>query len=137
MSQSIPVSDNLVLVRTCFSDDKQWESLVRDATNPQEPFVAYFHIVNDPFYRGKEAEDVLAAFPDDYPHPAVFLADERALSEAGHPCLIVSTAGEERRSFRALARELASLDCNLSIANMDFEEFEEAAGPDAVFRGFE
>ncbi len=93
--------------------------------------------MDDPFYRGKEAEEVLGVLPTDYPHSAIFLADERAISEAGHPCLIVGIADEEHSSFRALARELASLDSNLSTANMNLEEFEKAAAPDGVFRGFE
>ena len=33
--------------------------------------------------------------------------------------------------------EVALIEANLSIANMDFEEFADSVGPDGVFRGFD
>jgi hypothetical protein len=39
-------------------------------------------------------------------------------------------------SFRCTAGEVASIDANLSIANMDFSEFASSVDHDGVFRGF-
>lgn len=99
--------------------------------------MALFAIVDDPHFAGKSAEEVIALLPADYPHEAIFIVDERALTEEGHPCLVVGPLPDETRTFRVLARQVASIDSNLSIANMGFEEFEQASAPEGIFRGFE
>jgi hypothetical protein len=38
--------------------------------------------------------------------------------------------------FRALPSQIQSIQNNLSIGNMDFEEFANNIDPDGVFRGF-
>ena len=40
------------------------------------------------------------------------------------------------REFRCEVDEIASIEANLSIANMDFAEFADSVGEDGVFRGF-
>jgi hypothetical protein len=40
------------------------------------------------------------------------------------------------REFRCEVGEVASIEANLSIANMDFEEFADGVEDDGVFRGF-
>jgi hypothetical protein len=40
------------------------------------------------------------------------------------------------REFRCEVGEVASIEANLSIANIDFEEFADGVEDDGVFRGF-
>jgi len=40
------------------------------------------------------------------------------------------------REFRAVPSQIQAIENNLSIANMDFEEFAESADESGVFRGF-
>jgi len=40
------------------------------------------------------------------------------------------------RTFRCVVDEVASIEANLSIANMDFHEFADSVEADGVFRGF-
>jgi|GEM_PF-3302045 hypothetical protein len=40
------------------------------------------------------------------------------------------------REFRALPTQIQGIENNLSIANMDFEEFADPMDEDGVFRGF-
>jgi len=56
------------------------------------------------------------------------------LSAAEHLVLCISLHGEG--SFRVPPNELWSVENNLSLANMDFEEFAEAVDTDGVYRGF-
>jgi hypothetical protein len=44
---------------------------------------------------------------------------------------------EYGREFRAIPTAVQSIENNLSIANMDFEDFAEAVDEDGVFRGFQ
>jgi hypothetical protein len=46
---------------------------------------------------------------------------------------LYESSGQE---FRAVPSRVQSIENNLSIANMDFEEFAEAVDRDGVFRGF-
>jgi hypothetical protein len=39
--------------------------------------------------------------------------------------------------FRSIPSEIWSIDNNLNIANMDWEEFAGAADEDGIFRGFD
>jgi hypothetical protein len=40
------------------------------------------------------------------------------------------------RTFRAVLSTIQSIENNLSLANMDFEDFVNSVGKDGVFRGF-
>ncbi|WP_435828452.1 DUF6924 domain-containing protein, partial [Nocardia testacea] len=40
------------------------------------------------------------------------------------------------RTVRILPSQMWGIENNLSIANMDFQDFADAADPDGVFRGF-
>ncbi|WBC08931.1 hypothetical protein [Micromonospora sp. WMMA1947] len=51
------------------------------------------------------------------------------------PCAL-DLVHEPGRWFRVLPAEMWSVEDNLSIGNMDFFEFADAADPDGVFRGF-
>ncbi|HLF89873.1 MAG TPA: hypothetical protein VI451_13065 [Anaerolineales bacterium] len=43
---------------------------------------------------------------------------------------------EYGREFRAIPSQIQGIENNLSIANMDFEEFADSVDEDGVFRGF-
>ena len=92
--------------------------------------------VDRPEFRGKNVDEALAALPTDYPYGFVFLADELALNEPGHPCVVVDLSDRERPRFRAEAKTLASIENNLTLANMEFSEFALEAKTTGVFRGF-
>lgn len=52
------------------------------------------------------------------------------------PLLILDLYDGSGREFRAIPSQIQSIENNLSIANMDFEEFAESVDEDGVFRGF-
>ena len=54
-----------------------------------------------------------------------------------YPILVVNlNKRDDSGPFRSVPREIASLEANLSLANMDFYELAESAGADGVFQGF-
>ena len=92
-------------------------------------------VVDDSRFEGRTVAELLAA--DDWPDAAVlFVADRQALSTAEHPILCVDLLEERGRSFRCAASQVCGVENNLSLANMDFEEFVENTDADGVFRGF-
>jgi hypothetical protein len=124
------------LIKTVDGFPDKWDALVEVARNPEDPFIASFSVADDGQYLGKSAAEVAELLGPDSGCLLVFIADERALTEEGFPCVVLDMLVGPDTTFRATAENLASIENNLSIANMGFEEFHEAAGADGVFRGF-
>jgi hypothetical protein len=49
---------------------------------------------------------------------------------------VIDALDEPGRTFRVVPSELWAVENNLSLSNMDFEEFAEAVDGDGVFRAF-
>ena len=50
--------------------------------------------------------------------------------------IIVALHERTGREFRAIPSQIQGIENDLSIANMDFEEFAESADESGIFRGF-
>ncbi|MEU6292506.1 hypothetical protein [Streptomyces sp. NPDC046988] len=153
----LPKSEDTLLIRTDFSDEAAWQALRVAVTTPAEDeaddddddddFLAMLHIVDEPAYQGLTAQEIVALAPED--DDLLVVADQRAMSDPEMPLLAVHLSepddedddeGDARPGttdeLRVVARELWSLENNIAMANMDWEEFVEAADDDGVFRGF-
>jgi hypothetical protein len=53
-----------------------------------------------------------------------------------HPVLALDLYSDPGRTLRVIPSEMWGVENNLSLANMDFEEFADAVDKDGVFRGF-
>ena len=151
------------LIRTDFSDDPAWERVVQAVTAPadfgtsEDPgdqhddgmYTPNIQTVADRSFDGATAES-LAEASNGQALGYLLLADSRAMLEAaaGGELTVVyvdlsltpldaEEYGIERgRAFRCAVKEIASIEVNLSIANMDFDDFADGVGADGVFRGF-
>lgn len=131
---SLPHSDETLLIRTDFSDQDAWNALRAAVTKPNEDdFLADVHFVDDPAYRDVTAEELAASLA---PYTLVIVADRVAMTSPGLPLLSIYRAEEGSEQLRVIAEELWSIENNISIANMDWDEFTSAADEDGVFRGF-
>jgi hypothetical protein len=134
--KQIPITtENALLIRTDFSDQTAWKSLMEAACEPGDPFMFNMEVMEDKEYSGAALEQLMGALPEDYPHSFIVVADGVAVSESDHPLLVVDLQEERGRQFRAVAAQVASIDNNLSIANMGFEEFADMVDETGVFRG--
>jgi len=133
--KKIPVTESALIIRTDFSDQTAWERLTALAREPDDPFIFNMEFLDDAGNGGATVEQLMRALPDDYPHSFIVLADRVAISEPDYPLLVVDLEEERGRQFRALAAQVASIENNLSIANMGFEEFADSVDETGVFRG--
>ncbi|GHG84302.1 DUF6924 domain-containing protein [Streptomyces griseocarneus] len=126
------------VLRTDFSDQEAWEDIRGTIETPTErdEFVADVTFFDDGSCAGLTAEEIVALVPDDYDHAFLVIVDDVATASDEMPLLCVDLADERGRTVRVVAAELWSIENNLSLANMDFEEFVDAAEADGVFRGF-
>lgn len=93
-------------------------------------------MVDEPSLANASREDLRAAARETGQRAAVlFIADHEALG-GEHPIHVVDLSDEQRPPFRCAAAVLWSVDNNLDLANMDWEEVASAASDDGVHRGF-
>lgn len=134
----LPSSENSLLVRTTFHDDDAWTDLLAAvASETSDGFRAYVEVVDDDAWTGASAGTVRAGVRSAGRRAAIaFVVDQAALAE-GFPILVVDLADDDRRPFRCIAAELWSVDNNLNLANMDWEEFADATDIRGIYRGIE
>ena len=131
----LPKSGDTPLIRTDFSDEAAWADLLRIATTPSEDeFLANLHVINEKGFDGVSAEQIGNSARDS-DHAVLFVADRTTMTHPDRPVLCLSVSVPEQM-FRVIPSELWSVENNLSLANMDFDEFAGAAQADGVFRGF-
>ena len=135
--KKLPQTKNSLVLRTHFSDDGSWEALCVSIQEPsEEGFKAFVDCISDPAYDGLTVEQLLALSPKGSGRSFVFIADRITLTDPERPVLVVDLYAEPGRTFRVIPREIWGVENNLSIANLDFDEFAANADPDGVFRGF-
>jgi hypothetical protein len=131
----IPNTKNALVLRTDFSDDTTWTTIQAEILQPIEGFLPYLDFIDDPSYSGVLPEELLSLVHPDYKHTFIVVADSESFANAEHPLLVIDTSTDPGREFRSLPSEIQSIENNLSIANMDFEEFADAVDDDGVYRG--
>jgi len=99
-------------------------------------FRAYVDFLDDSQYAGLTSQGLPDALPKDYNQTFILLADQVTMSHRERPLLVVDLFEYSFREFRALPSQVQNIENNLSIGNMDFEEFADAVGADGIFRGF-
>ena len=141
----LPSVYDAVLLRTDFADQQVWEQ-VRDTAlaslwGSDAPSLI---VVDNEHYSGEDCGD-LSEPPEGYEQRVLVVFDAWARTHADHPLLVidwfadVEEQDEERfiaKSLRATPDQVQTVEGNLSLANMDFDDFVAAADEDGVFRGF-
>lgn len=133
-SGDLPDDRGSLLVRTDFTHQSQWDALVGALQTPSpEGFSPSLLTVEHPRWAGVSVADLAAAAP---PYALLVVADATTLTSPDMPLLVIDVGDGAPRELRVTPPALASVENNLSIANMDWEEFAGSADPDGVFRGF-
>lgn len=130
----LPSDRGSLLVRTDFSDQGEWEALQAALDTPTEDgSSAHLSPVEHRRWDHASVDDLAAAAP---PHVLLAVADATTFATPEMPLLVLEKADDGVRQMRVAPRAMASVENNLSIANMDWEEFADSADADGVFRGF-
>ncbi|WP_395695573.1 DUF6924 domain-containing protein [Nocardioides sp.] len=152
------------LIRTDFADDHAWQRVIEAVSKPvdfddpdnlepgDDAYALYVVAIDDRTFEGVTGSSLGEAVTvTDGTAGYVLLADARSMEElrAGSELTVdyvdLSVSSPEDaelfdsflgRTFRCAVSEIASIEANLSIANMDFGEFADNTDPDGVFRGF-
>ena len=125
------------LIRTDFSDDAAWQATLAAVVARHGIFMGTFHVVDDPANAGASKDEIVRRLGTGFAHSYIFLVDSVTLTHPERPVLVVDLYERPLSEFRAVPSEVGAIQINLSLANMDFEDFARVAGPDGIFRGFE
>ena len=132
----IPETTNALVLRTDFSDDAAWATICDRIQAPSGDFMANVDCVSDPAFDGVTPSEIAELVRPGSRHTFLFLVDQRTVDDPEHAVVVVDLHDEPGRSFRVIPSEMWGVENNLSLANMDFDEFADSAGADGVFRGF-
>ncbi|WP_235010203.1 hypothetical protein [Mycobacterium sp. 3519A] len=129
-------SDLSLLIRTDFTDDNAWRAVCKAACapDPEHGFRAFLTCIDDPELDGATVESLIPLVRNYF-----FVVDNHTITDPEHPILAVAGDPDDDldpgTSFRVIPSAMWSPENNLSLGNMLFEDFVDAAG-DGVFRGF-
>ena len=133
----LPKTNNPLVLRTDFSSPSAWARICEEIQEPVDGFLAYVEFVDDKAYQEIGKEELLQFVPKNYEHSIIIVVDHNTVSQPGFPLQVIDLYDEPGREFRTIPSQVQAIENNLSIANMDFEEFAEAVDDDdGVFRGF-
>ena len=125
-----------LVVRTDFSNDEAWLALRSAIAAPQGDFRAMVTFVDDRSYEGLTIDSFLKLAARDPNQTFIFVVDSETISRSEHPILVVDLHEQPGRSLRVVPASMWSVQNNLYLANMDWEEFAASTNSDGVFRGF-
>jgi len=131
----LPESDLALMIRTDFSDESAWNEIREIIKTPVDGFYAYVHYVEDRDYDGITRDQILELFRG-HNQSFAMIVDETSIKNAEHPIRVIDLFNDDHPEFRAIPSMIQSIENNLSIANLDFEDFSSAADPDGILRGF-
>ncbi|WP_088890426.1 DUF6924 domain-containing protein [Leptolyngbya ohadii] len=136
--QPLPNSENALVLRTDFSDDVVWEKICEAIQQPDPVlgFQAYVEFLDDRQYECISVNELPALLPSGPNYLFMFIVDRITVAHSEHPVLVLNLETRPAQTFRTIPSQMWAVENNLSIANMDFEEFTNAVDSDGIFRGF-
>jgi hypothetical protein len=136
----LPATPEALVLRTDFSDDSAWRAVraAFDTPSPGDGFLPNLTCIEDRSFEAAAVADLLAAAAAASQYRTfMFVADDVTIRDADHPVLVIDLADEPGRTFRVIPSKMWSVENNLSLANMDFQDFSDAVDAAGVFRGFQ
>ncbi|MEV6229062.1 hypothetical protein AB0L88_14440 [Saccharopolyspora shandongensis] len=125
----LPLIESVPLVRTDFSDDEAWATASSQVTAPRQlfendVFTADVELVDDIRFDGLTAAQLVQLVPPDADWALLVVADKATMESPERHVLVVDLDEENLgQTFRATPPAIQEIENNLSIANMDWEDF--------------
>ena len=130
----LPKTKKSIVLRTDFTDDAVWSDVCSAISTPAGKFRVSVEFVSDPQFDRLTVDRLLDLVPPSSKKTFIFLVDEQTISDPEHPILTVDLFQDKGRTFRVIPAQLAAVENNLAIANMDWEDFALNTDKDGVFR---
>lgn len=134
----LPNTKDVIVLRTDFSDDQKWHQICDLITKSgiEKGFRPYVEFLSDKKFENLEKERLLNRNKD-YQHLFIFLIDSITIKNNENPILCIDLYDYLGKYFRTIPKEMWVVENNLSISNVDFEEFYDSTDTNGIYRGFE
>lgn len=134
----IAETQNALVLRTDFSDEAEWIAVCSAVQAPRGPlqFRANLDLVSDREYEEATFAQLVSSATEIADRTFIFVVDHTTVTHVEHPVAVLDVSNEPGRSFRVVPSEMWSVENNLSIGNMDFDEFADNVDSGGIFRGF-
>jgi hypothetical protein len=137
-SDELPSTENVMVLRVDYSDDGKWGNLKEEISKPDSE---YGFLANVNFYENRKFDKLpldllLPKLSSRYNHPIILIADEITFGESETTLNCVDLVEVPGQYLRVITSEVWSIENNLSISNMEFQDFADAQDESGVFRGF-
>ena len=143
-------NDETMVIRTDFAHETEWTEIQLAIVEPQteDDFMADVRFVDDRSCDGLTVPQLLELVPADSNEVLVFIVDTETLTHPDRPVLAVRVWDYEEgggdngkgpdygSTFRVIPSEMWAVENNISLANMDWEDFTDNVDDDGIFRGF-
>jgi hypothetical protein len=137
--KQIPITKQILVIRTDFSDDAAYKSTKEKALAEYEDLGMEpdLEFIQDKGFENFDLKHLRSIIPKDYHLTFIFFMDKMTIQHSDHPFLCVYLSGEDfGKSLRVIPKELWEVHANLWLANMDFKDFLKASDGNGIFRGF-
>lgn len=92
--------------------------------------------VDDVDFDGVDEHQIIESIPAPQEEGFIFLVDAETIGHKDHPVLVVELEDSTCRTFRVVPSWVWSVQNNLVLCNMDWEDFAYQVDGDGIFRGF-
>ncbi len=135
---TLPSTDDPIVLRTDFTNENEWKSISAEiiTPDPEFEFLPYVVFVNDTSFQDYTEELLFSDSVSRYNHAFIFIVDSITITNPEHPILCVGLKHNKGLKFRTIPSVICGIENNLSISNIDFEEFSDAVDENGIFRGF-
>lgn len=126
---SLPDSEDLLVVRTDFSDPGGWEATRRAILAPgaeAQLYAAPVEFVDDEGFAGYAPEQFLDLIGEG-PGGCLFIVDKTTVSSPDWPVLVMDLEGERGRVFRVIADEISEIAGNALVGKINLSEYADYA----------
>ncbi|HEX7301798.1 DUF6924 domain-containing protein [Lentzea sp.] len=124
----LPESELSPLLRTDFTDEQAWQSLL------EEIDTGWLTVLADPGHQGLTVPELVALVPSDRLYPLLVVADEQTFASAERSVLLIDVREEPGRAFRAVLDAANSAIGNLAIDNNSFDDYLDGLDDSGVYR---
>ena len=109
--ESIPNTEDSLVLRTDFSDEAAWNLVCSNIKRPVGEFQAYVEFLSNSNFEGLTSEQIIQLIPESYEHSFIFIVDKVTISHLEHPVLVVDLFDEPGRIFRVIPSRMYSSIC--------------------------
>jgi hypothetical protein len=130
----IPATPKAFLLRTDYADEIKWKLLI-GAIRDVNAFQSRVEIIIHDKLASATPEELIPLVRDRTNYTHIFVADSLSMNHPEKPILVVDVFAAPGRSFRVIASKLLDVHDNLSVANLDFDDYLEIVDKENIYRG--